>query len=38
MNDLSDFVSYNSLLITEGKPFTSDFSFLAKFDEKSSIQ
>ena len=38
MNDLSDFVSYNSLLITEGKPFTSDFSFSAKFDEKSWVQ
>ena len=38
MNDLSGFVSYNLLLMTEGKPFTSDFFFSANFDEKSSVQ
>ena len=38
IQDLEDFISYNILSITEDKPYTSDFSFVAEFDEKSTIQ
>lgn len=38
IKDLEDFFSYDVLCLTENKPFTSDFSFTAKFDEKSLIQ
>lgn len=38
IKDLENFLSYNILSITENKPFTSDFSFSAKFDENSSLQ
>ena len=36
--DLERFLSYDILSITEDIPFVSDFSFSAKFDEKSPIQ
>lgn len=38
IKDLEDFLSYDILSITEDKPFTSDFTFSAKFDENSSIR
>ena len=38
INDLEDFLSYNVLSLTENKPFTSDFSISAKFDENSSLE
>ena len=38
IKDLEDFLSYNILLTTEDKPFVSDVSVTANFDEKSSIQ
>ena len=38
IKDFEDFISYNVLSITEDKPYYSDLSFSAKFDEKSSLQ
>lgn len=38
IQDFEDFISYNVLSITEDKPYTSDFSFSAKFDKKSTLQ
>lgn len=38
IKDFEKIISYNVLLITGDKPFTSDFSFTAKFDENSSLQ
>lgn len=38
IQDLQDFLSYNTLLMTEDKPFVSDMSLNAKFDDKSSIK
>ena len=38
IKDFEDFISYNVLSITEDKPYNSDFSFSAKFDENSSVQ
>jgi len=38
IKDFEDFISYNILSITEDKPFTSDFSLVAKFNKNSSIQ
>jgi hypothetical protein len=38
IKDFEDFISYNVLLITEDKPYTSDSYFNAKFDKSSSLQ
>lgn len=38
IQDLQDFLSYNTLLMAEDKPFVSDMSLNAKFDDKSSIK
>ena len=38
LKDLDSFLSYNILSLTEDKPFTSDLSFSAKFDENSSLK
>ena len=38
IKDLEDYLSYDILLSTEGKPFLSNFSFDADFDENSSVQ
>lgn len=38
IKDFEDFISYNILSITEDKPYSSDLSLSAKFDENSSIQ
>lgn len=37
IKDLEDFLSYDILSVTDNKPFTSEFLFSAKFDEKSSV-
>ncbi len=36
--DLEDFLSYNILSISDNKPYTSEFSINADFNEKSSVQ
>lgn len=38
IKDLEDFLSYDIQLSTEGKPFLSNLSFDADFDEDSSVQ
>lgn len=38
IKDLENFLSYDILSLTEDKPYTSDLSFSAKFDENSSLQ
>ena len=38
IQDLQDFISYNILLTTENKPFVSNVSLTANFDERSSIR
>ena len=38
LKDIENYISYDVLSITENKPFNSDFSLDAKFDENSSVQ
>jgi hypothetical protein len=38
IKDLEDFLSYNILLQTEDKPFVSNVSLTANFDQKSSLK
>lgn len=38
LKDIAQYISYDILSTTENKPFNSDFSLVADFDENSSVQ